>query len=875
MAVDIIVPIYNAFEDLRICLDSIYKNTDLQGNRLILINDNSPDERIKPYLDKQSETHGNVIVIHNGSNKGFSANINLGMAQSQDNDVILLNSDTVVTRNWVEKMTACAYSDPAVGTVTPVSNNATLCSVPLFCEENKLPEGLGIEKAAELVERCSFRDYPDITVAHGFCMLVKREVIETIGNFDAETFGRGYGEENDFCNRAEQAGYKHVMCDNTYIYHSGTKSFVSKEKEEYIRQHEQILYQRYPDQMHNNAVHCRDNPNKRIGENVGIYFDLYNEKKNLLLLVQSDFKYGADDNIGGTQLHAHDLVFSLKDKYNMFVVARDGESLAVTAYIGEKVIPFEFSMPKVRDYPLKSDKRIVEFWNQILDAFRIDMIHIHHLYGISFDVLDVADSRNIPVILTLHDFYFVCPTIKLLDSDEQVCIGKESPEKCAQCLGQQMKYIPSVPYIGTWRKRCERYLQMTRKVIVPSENAKNILLQYYPQIRDKLTVIEHGYDKPEKRNVIENPIASKKVIACFESCTKSGGGYCIEGWAYVKDGDCRRTEIWLRITNDRGDQCVIPTTVKFRPDVSIEVKVMNCGFLGYVPVGMCVGKELGVEIFMKTPEAVFSEIKHIHYFEIKELTDKSKLNVAFIGGLNAAKGGERAARIIKKGPQEVSWYVFGGIGVEELQELDKNNLVKTGYYKPQQLPVLLQEHRIDLICILSLWPETYSYTLTEAVLNGIPVIVSNVGALGERTLKHGYGWTVELDHLEDNVVALIEEIIADDSKLAEKRESLKEVSIKSCGDMAGEYYAFYQKEFADDVIRDSFDPRYIYNGYLKANYHENMDETIDIGRRKQLEDAYAELTLLKSSLTYRILIKILNMKIPFRQKIKKLLTRNR
>ncbi len=371
MAVDIIVPIYNAFEDLRICLDSIYKNTDLQGNRLILINDNSPDERIKPYLDKQSETHGNVIVIHNGSNKGFSANINLGMAQSRDHDVILLNSDTVVTRNWVEKMTACAYSDPAVGTVTPVSNNATLCSVPLFCEENKLPEGLGIEKAAELVERCSFRDYPDITVAHGFCMLVKREVIETIGNFDAETFGRGYGEENDFCNRAEQAGYKHVMCDNTYIYHSGTKSFVSKEKEEYIRQHEQILYQRYPDQMHNNAVHCRDNPNKRIGENVGIYFDLYNEKKNLLLLVQSDFKYGADDNIGGTQLHAHDLVFSLKDRYNMFVVARDGESLAVTAYIGEKVIPFEFSMPKVRDYPLKSDKRIVEFWNQIRSEERV------------------------------------------------------------------------------------------------------------------------------------------------------------------------------------------------------------------------------------------------------------------------------------------------------------------------------------------------------------------------------------------------------------------------------------------------------------------------------------------------------------------------
>lgn len=93
--------------------------------------------------------------------------------------------------------------------------------------------------------------------------------------------------------------------------------------------------------------------------------------------------------------------------------------------------------------------------------------------------------------------------------------------------------------------------------------------------------------------------------------------------------------------------------------------------------------------------------------------------------------------------------------------------------------------------------------------------------------------------------------------------------------MAGEYYALYQKEFTNDVIRNSFEPKYIYNGYLKANYQQNLDETIDIGRRKQLEDAHAELMLLKSSLTYRIMVKILNMKIPFRQKIKKLLMRNR
>ena len=229
MGVDIIIPIYNAYDDLYKCLQSVYQYTDLVENRLILINDNSSDTRIEPYLN--SQTKENVIIIHNKENKGFSNNINLGMAQSKERDVLLLNSDTIVTKNWVEKIVECAYSDRAIGTVTPLSNNATLCSVPNFCEENSLPEGMNVDQAAAIIEECSLRKYPRITVAHGFCMFVKREVINAIGNFDAETFGRGYGEENDFCNRAEQMGYIHVMCDDTYIYHSGTKSFVSKEKE--------------------------------------------------------------------------------------------------------------------------------------------------------------------------------------------------------------------------------------------------------------------------------------------------------------------------------------------------------------------------------------------------------------------------------------------------------------------------------------------------------------------------------------------------------------------------------------------------------------------------------------------------------------------
>ena len=102
MGVDIIIPIYNAYDDLCKCLQSVYRYTDLEENRLILINDNSSDIRIQPYLNNQANK--NIIVIHNKENRGFSNNINLGIDQSKERDVILLNSDTIVTKNWVEKI---------------------------------------------------------------------------------------------------------------------------------------------------------------------------------------------------------------------------------------------------------------------------------------------------------------------------------------------------------------------------------------------------------------------------------------------------------------------------------------------------------------------------------------------------------------------------------------------------------------------------------------------------------------------------------------------------------------------------------------------------------------------------------------------------
>ena len=221
--VDIIVPVYNAYDDLRRCVDSVFRHTDLQKNRLIFVNDCSSDSRIAPYLD--SLKGDNVLVHHNERNKGFSANVNYGIQSSEKNDVLLLNTDTIVTKGWLDKITACAKRDPHIASVTPLSNRAEICSVPNYLEQNDIPNGYTIDTFAELVERCSLHRYPQIPVAIGYCMYIPRAVLKKVGLFDAETFQRGYGEENDFCNRAILLGYYNVMCDDTFIYHSGCASF--------------------------------------------------------------------------------------------------------------------------------------------------------------------------------------------------------------------------------------------------------------------------------------------------------------------------------------------------------------------------------------------------------------------------------------------------------------------------------------------------------------------------------------------------------------------------------------------------------------------------------------------------------------------------
>ena len=223
------VPVYNGFDSVQRCLAALANSRVNTEFHTLIVNDASPDERIAPMLDQHVLTHENVQTRHNAINRGFTWNVNQAFAAARaDEHIVLLNSDALVTTGWLDQMLAdverAATHQSAIGTVTPFSNNATICSFPDFSRAWPVPDLDDREGIARALRETPAEPI-DLPTGVGFCMLISAACRVKVGLFDLENFPRGYGEENDFCMRAAATGFRNVLCTNAYVAHEGGVSF--------------------------------------------------------------------------------------------------------------------------------------------------------------------------------------------------------------------------------------------------------------------------------------------------------------------------------------------------------------------------------------------------------------------------------------------------------------------------------------------------------------------------------------------------------------------------------------------------------------------------------------------------------------------------
>ena len=882
-AIDIVIPVYNGYDDIQLCMESIRKYTDLERNRVILINDCSPDERIRPFLDAQAEA--NIVVLHNEKNQGFSANVNKGMTYS-DRDVILLNADTIVTKNWVEKIQACAYRSVRTATVTPLSNSATLCSVPVMCQDNPVPENVTVDEYAALIERCSLHRYPRITVAVGFCMYIKQHVIEEVGLFDAETFGRGYGEENDFCNRCEQLGYRHVMCDDTFIYHKGTASFDTAEKQALCDAHNAILEERYPVQMKKNHLYCMENPDQEIRDNIEMYTKLFNGHKNILYLLHLDFQTEAFNNIGGTQLHVRDLMLHLRNEYNIFVAARDVDCLRVTAYTAKDEISLKFYIGEAEDFPVFYDEELAGIYEQVLRAFFIDLIHVHHTQDLSLDIYTVADRLGVPVVATLHDYYYACPTVKLLNEEGRFCPDQKK-RACVSCLNRTCGFAGQVSYIEKWRRENERALSLCERLIFPSESARQVVMDVFPSLERKAMVIPHGSDlvKNEKRSIVlKGEIEKTKDVKTHLDQvpgTKRGFNY-VTGWAYYAKADNREVKLYLEVT-DAADQVFhVPLQKKARPDVVNSTGlpcVLWCGIHTVFSIPDMAEGKCKLRLILEVQGHYYTDGKSYSGNYRAEQGEPGRLNVAFIGGMVPAKGSRLVYELLQMETDRINWFVMGAIGDDCLNRLEgRPHTYFSNVYEKDDIFELLKSSKIDVICIMPTWAETFCYTVSEAWLCGIPVIGADIGAVGERIRRTGAGWVVDVDTKPEELLTLLHHISQHPQELKEKRKITERLSLRTVEEMCGEYREFYRNLTEKHPVSHTdagIDFDFIFQGLALGNPHvrgKGRVASLNMLREENKRLA-ASMEMLKGTTSYKVARKISDANIPFKETLKKIMKR--
>jgi GT2 family glycosyltransferase len=225
--------VHNALDYVRACFASLLP-TLRAADGLIIVNDKS-DDATSAWLRAFAKSDSRIRLLENAENLGYTGSANRGLRASDAPFRVMLNSDTLASAGWLEKMLLAAFWDDDTGIVGPLSGAASWQSVPHleFTAENTpinaLPEG---KPAADMDRFCEetapWGLYPSLPLIHGFCFGIRQEVIDRIGYFDEIHFARFFGEENDYCLRAAEAGFALRVALPVYVFHAKSKSIAEE-----------------------------------------------------------------------------------------------------------------------------------------------------------------------------------------------------------------------------------------------------------------------------------------------------------------------------------------------------------------------------------------------------------------------------------------------------------------------------------------------------------------------------------------------------------------------------------------------------------------------------------------------------------------------
>ena len=615
--VDVVVPVYKGLAETRACLHAVLAAAGTVRPHLVVVSDCSPDEALVALLRGMAAA-GQITLLENTTNLGFPATANRGMAQGPDRDVVLLNSDALVFDGWLDRLAAAAYAAPDIGTATPFSNNATICSYPACNADNPLPGDIAPAALDRLFATVNAGCSCDLPTAVGFCMYIRCDCLTDAGDFDVAAFGRGYGEENDFCRRSAHLGWRHVLSADVFVVHAGGVSFGTT-KDAALACNLAVLAKRHPGYLPLVEDFTRRDPILPLRRAVDLARLARHARGPLLLRLC----HGKD---GGTARR-------LLDEAAELAAAGYATALLAPATPDEPDNRVRLTLDGASGTPnlVYAVPEELPALSAALKALDTAGCIYHHFLDLPEPILTLPIALGLPYEVRIHDYAWFCPRITLLDDTGLPC-SEPDPAACQRCLDVGEPLETPCPPVSELLARSASLLGAAGRVIAPSGDAARRMARHFPNA--PIEAIPH----PEP--------------------------------AFAP-----------------------PPAPSFLP------------WDGTTP-----------------------------------------LRLALIGAIGRHKGYDlllSMARDAARRELPLSFAV-AGFTQDDYPLFATGRVFVSGRYEEGEAASVVRELGCQAALCLSVWPETWCYTLTEAWRAGLWTVGFDLGAVGERIAATGYGWRLSL-----------------------------------------------------------------------------------------------------------------------------------
>jgi GT2 family glycosyltransferase/glycosyltransferase involved in cell wall biosynthesis len=456
--IDVIVPVYRGREESLACLDSVL--TTVRGYAHIVVVDDATDDPLLAAALDELAAGGRIELLRNTDNLGFVQSVNRALALNPTHDAVILNSDTLVFGDWLRRLRKTAYCGPRVGTVTPFSNNGSIASYP-----NRSGDAIDSQTSAALHALAAATHSGksiEIPVGVGFCLYMRRDCLRDVGGLDADVFGKGYGEETDYCLRARHRGWSHRLAADVFLYHAAGLSFGAR-RSRLLARSQRLLNLRYPGYDAFIADFLSGDPIQPLRRQLDER-RLVGLKGRLVLLVTLALTGGVDRfvNERSRTLRGQGLIPLLLRP------AAPGDSRRCELWT--EVI----DLPNLRyDIPTSLDSLTA-----LLRSLPLESVEIQHFLHLDPKVIDAVRALPVPYDVFVHDYAWVCPRITLIDGSGRYC-GEPAIAVCQRCVKRNGANSGETISVPALRARSGRWLSEARRVVAPSLDTANRLHQYF------------------------------------------------------------------------------------------------------------------------------------------------------------------------------------------------------------------------------------------------------------------------------------------------------------------------------------------------------------------------------------------------------------